>query len=110
MEAAGATILLAGPNFGCGSLREHAAWALGEYGFRAIIAPSFADIFYENRCQNGLLPIVLPEADFRELARRSGEVVNGYELTVDLVEQRITDGQGVAVCFAIAPERREMLL
>jgi 3-isopropylmalate/(R)-2-methylmalate dehydratase small subunit len=110
LEAAGATILLAGPNFGCGSSREHAAWALAEYGFRAIIAPSFADIFYENCCQNGLLPIVLPEAEFRELSRRGGEAATGYELTVDLVEQRVSDGQGAEVRFAIAPERREILL
>jgi 3-isopropylmalate/(R)-2-methylmalate dehydratase small subunit len=109
-EAAGATILLAGPNFGCGSSREHAAWALAEYGFRAIIAPSFADIFYENCCQNGLLPIVLPEAEFHELSRRSGEVATGYELAVDLVEQRVTDQRGIEVRFTIAPERREMLL
>src|SRR5262249_23826258 len=66
-EAAGATILLAGANFGCGSSREHAPWALADYGFRCIIATSFADIFYGNCCQNGLLPITLPESQISEL-------------------------------------------
>ena len=65
--AEGATILIAGANFGCGSSREHAPWALAEYGFRAIIAPSFADIFFGNCCQNGLLPVALPEAQIQEL-------------------------------------------
>ena len=109
-KAAGATILLAGPNFGCGSSREHAPWALGEYGFRAIIAPSFADIFYGNCCQNGLLPVVLSEAEVDELFRREAEASAGYELTVDLVGQRVTDGAGFEAGFAIDPYRREMLL
>ena len=83
--ARGATILLAGANFGCGSSREHAPWALADYGFRAIIAPSFADIFYGNCCQNGLLPVTLPEDAVRELFRRCEAATDGYELTVDLM-------------------------
>ena len=69
-EAAGATILIAGANFGCGSLREHAVWALAEYGFRAILAPSFADIFYANCCQNGVAPVRLPREGIDKLVRR----------------------------------------
>src|SRR5215210_5570942 len=80
-DAAGATILLAGANFGCGSAREHAPWALADYGFRAIIAPSFADIFYANCCQNGLLPVVLPEQVVDRLIHVSR--TQGYSLTVD---------------------------
>src|SRR6266511_4823465 len=72
--AAGATILIAGPNFGCGSSREHAPWALADYGFRAIIAPSFADIFANNCMKNGLLPVVLADAEVAELTRRSSQV------------------------------------
>ena len=87
-EAAGATILITGANFGCGSSREHAPWALAEYGFRAIVAPSYADIFYNNCCQNGLLPVVLPEAEVGAARRRALAPANGYELTVDLVEGR----------------------
>src|SRR3954451_13908194 len=83
-EAAGASILLAGANFGCGSSREHAPWALAEYGFRAIVAPSFADIFYGNCCQNGLLPVTLPEPAVAELFRRAGASPATYELIVDL--------------------------
>ena len=78
-EAAGATILIAGANFGCGSSREHAPWALAEYGFRAIIAPSFADIFFGNCCQNGLLPVVLPEAQVQELLARARPRPRGYD-------------------------------
>src|SRR6478672_8572531 len=82
-EARGATILLTGPNFGCGSSREHAPWALADYGFRAIIAPSFADIFSSNCCQIGLLPVQLSQLEVQQLFRR--EAVNGGpELTVDL--------------------------
>ena len=83
-EAAGATILVAGPNFGCGSSREHAPWALAEYGFRCIVAPSFADIFYGNCCQNGLLPVVLPEPQVDDLFARAAAARGGYEVTVDL--------------------------
>lgn len=109
-EAAGATILLAGANFGCGSSREHAPWALAEYGFRAIIAPSFADIFYGNCCQNGLLPVALPEPAVAELFRRAAAASAGYELTVDLLHARVSDGAGFDAGFEIAPYRREMLL
>ena len=109
-EAAGATILVAGPNFGCGSSREHAPWALAEYGFRCIVAPSFADIFYGNCCQNGLLPVVLPEPQVDELFARVGATQGGYELTVDLQRQRVSDGAGFDADFAMDDYRREMLL
>ena len=108
--ARGASVLLAGSNFGCGSSREHAPWALAEYGFRAIVAPSFADIFYNNCCQNGLLPVRLAEAEIAELFRRAEAASEGYELTVDLERQRVTDGAGFEATFAIDPYRREMLL
>jgi 3-isopropylmalate/(R)-2-methylmalate dehydratase small subunit len=108
--AAGATILIAGANFGCGSSREHAPWALADYGFRAVIAPSFADIFFGNCCQNGLLPVVLQEAQIQELFRRSGAAAAGYELTVDLVDRRVGDGNGFEASFAMDEYRREMLL
>jgi 3-isopropylmalate/(R)-2-methylmalate dehydratase small subunit len=107
--ARGATILLTGANFGCGSSREHAPWALQDYGFRAIIAPSFADIFYGNCCQNGLLPVALRESEVDELFRRSSARL-GLELTVDLEHQTISDDAGFAAAFAIAPYRREMLM
>jgi 3-isopropylmalate/(R)-2-methylmalate dehydratase small subunit len=107
--AAGATILLTGPNFGCGSSREHAPWALAEYGFRAIIAPSFADIFFGNCCQNGLLPVTLPEAEVRVLARRA-EATDDYQVTVDLVTRRVRDGHGFEAAFPFDEYRREMLL
>ncbi len=109
-SAAGATILIAGTNFGCGSSREHAPWALAEYGFRAILAPSFADIFYGNCCQNGLLPVRLSEAEIAELFARAEAVTNGYELTVDLVAQLVTDRAGFEARFQVDPYRREMLL
>src|SRR5215210_8943750 len=91
-EAAGASILIAGSNFGCGSSREHAPWALAEYGFRAIVAPSFADIFFGNCCQNGLVPVVLPEVRVQELFRRAAATSAGYDLTIDLVERHVSDG------------------
>jgi 3-isopropylmalate/(R)-2-methylmalate dehydratase small subunit len=109
-EAAGASILIAGSNFGCGSSREHAPWALAEYGFRAIIAPSFADIFFGNCCQNGLLPVVLQEAQVQELFRRAASTSAGYDLTIDLVERRVSDGAGFEAVFEIDDYRREMLL
>jgi 3-isopropylmalate/(R)-2-methylmalate dehydratase small subunit len=108
--ASGATILLAGRNFGCGSSREHAPWALADYGFRSIIAPSFADIFYGNCCQNGLLPVVLDEADVNELFARAAAATGGYELTVDLERTRVSDGRGFEVSFVVDDYRREMLL
>jgi 3-isopropylmalate/(R)-2-methylmalate dehydratase small subunit len=106
-EASGATILLTGANFGCGSSREHAPWALADFGFRAIIAPSFADIFYANCCQNGLLPVVLTPAEIEELFRRSA---TAYELTIDLVGRSVFDERGFEASFEIDAYRREMLL
>jgi 3-isopropylmalate/(R)-2-methylmalate dehydratase small subunit len=108
--AAGASILVTGANFGCGSSREHAPWALQDYGFRVLVAPSFADIFYGNCCQNGLLPVVLQEDQVTELARRAGSSDRGYRLTVDLAGQRVSDADGFAAEFEIDPYRREMLL
>jgi 3-isopropylmalate/(R)-2-methylmalate dehydratase small subunit len=108
-SAAGASILIAGPNFGCGSSREHAPWALADYGFRVIIAPSFADIFFGNCCQNGLLAVTLPEPDVQVLARRA-EAGGEYIVSVDLVHCRVEDRQGFAAGFDFDPYRREMLL
>ena len=108
-EAAGASVLLTGGNFGCGSSREHAPWALAEYGFRAIVAPSFADIFYGNCCQNGLLPVTLDDDVVAELVRRA-TASGGYELTVDLERTEVRDAAGFRADFAIAPYRRAMLL
>ena len=104
-----ASILLARANFGCGSSREHAPWALLDYGFRSIIAPSFADIFYNNCFKNGMLPVTLPEEEVEELFKRaSGEP--GYELTVDLERQWVTDDRGLRLSFEVDPFRRECLL
>jgi 3-isopropylmalate/(R)-2-methylmalate dehydratase small subunit len=108
--ARGASILLAGENFGCGSSREHAPWALADYGFRAIIAPSFADIFHGNCCQNGLLPVTLPEPAVSDLFRRCESASAGYELTVDLTMTSVRDARGFHATFEIAPYRRDMLL
>lgn len=107
-ENKGASILIAGENFGCGSSREHAPWALADYGFRTIIAPSFADIFFNNCLKNGLLPIVLDESEVRRLMK---DVQNGnHELTVDLKNQTITDETGSVTPFKIDPYWKEMLL
>jgi 3-isopropylmalate/(R)-2-methylmalate dehydratase small subunit len=106
--ARGASILLAGANFGCGSSREHAPWALAEYGFRAIVAPSFADIFFANCCQNGLLPVRLRAEDVGELARRAEDPA--WRVTVDLVTQRVLDRNGFERDFPLDHYRREMLL
>jgi 3-isopropylmalate/(R)-2-methylmalate dehydratase small subunit len=96
----GASILVAGKNFGCGSSREHAVWALADFGFRAVIAPSFADIFANNSVKNGLLTVVLPEDQVNELLRRARES-NDYELTVDLERRQVRDGQGFWAGFQI---------
>ena len=106
---AGASILLARQNFGCGSSREHAPWAIEQYGFRALIAPSFADIFFNNCFKNGLLPIVLPEAT---VARLFDEVAAfpGYELTIDLERQVIVKPQGEEIPFDVQPFRKYCLL
>ena len=105
----GASILLARANFGCGSSREHAPWAILDYGIRALIAPSFADIFRNNCFKNGILPVTLPEAQVDDLFRHS-ESTPGYELTVDLENQTITGGSGLKLNFQIDPFRRECLL
>ncbi len=105
----GASVLLARANLGCGSSREHAPWALLDYGFRAIIAPSYADIFYNNCFKNGLLPITLPDAQVDELFRRT-EAREGYCLTVDLETQTVADDAGLKFSFEIDPFRREYLL
>ncbi len=105
----GASVLLARKNFGCGSSREHAPWALQQYGFRALIAPSFADIFFNNCFKNGLLPIVLPEA---QVAQLFDEVAAfpGYELTVDLERQVIVKPQGEELPFDVQPFRKYCLM
>lgn len=103
-----ATILIADHNFGCGSSREHAPWALQDYGFRVIIAPSFADIFYNNCFKNGILPIRLDEEKVYELMENGKDKV--YELTVDLENQTITDSNGFHASFEIDDYWKEMLL
>ena len=105
-----ASILVAGPNFGCGSSREHAPWALNDYGIRCVIAPSFADIFFNNCFQNGLLPVVLPEDPVRQIIDRA-TASPGYRLNVDLENQRIwDDSEEVSVTFELDPFRRYSLL
>ncbi len=105
----GASILLARDNFGCGSSREHAPWALLDYGFHALVAPSFADIFRTNCFKNGILPVTLGESGIDELFRRAGANA-GYCLTVDLENQTVSDTQGFCHSFQIAPFRRECLM
>jgi 3-isopropylmalate/(R)-2-methylmalate dehydratase small subunit len=105
----GASILVTGKNFGCGSSREHAPWALADFGFSAIIAPSFADIFANNCMKNGLLPVVLTEAEVAELAKRAGEI-DEYEATVDLHERRVIDSAGFSAGFEIDEFQRHCLL
>lgn len=105
----GATILLTRANFGCGSSREHAPWALLDYGFRAIIAPSFADIFYNNCFKNGMLPVTLPEEQINELFQRA-KSNPGYQLTVDLQHQTVTDSAGLKLSFEVTPYLRDCLL
>ena len=107
--AAGASILIAGANFGCGSSREHAPWALSDFGFRVIIAPSFADIFYGNCCQSGLLPVVLPEDVVDHLLQNSARDT-GYVLTVDLDRKIVSDPSGAEWAFDMDEYRRDMLL
>jgi 3-isopropylmalate/(R)-2-methylmalate dehydratase small subunit len=105
----GATILLARENFGCGSSREHATWALQEYGFKAIIAPSFGDIFYNNCLNIGLLPVRLDAESVQALFEEEQETT-GYALTVDLVAQAVTTPTGQAYSFALDPFRKKALL
>jgi 3-isopropylmalate/(R)-2-methylmalate dehydratase small subunit len=105
----GASVLLARANFGCGSSREHAPWAILDYGFHAIIAPSYADIFYNNCFKNGILPVTLPDAQVDDLFQRT-ENTPGYELTVDLQTNLVTDATGLKLPFEVDPFRRDCLL
>jgi 3-isopropylmalate/(R)-2-methylmalate dehydratase small subunit len=106
---ANASILVAGKNFGCGSSREHAVWALADFGFRVVIAPSFADIFANNSLKNGLLTVRLSEEQVAEITRRSKEIEN-YHLTVDLETLQAEDGLGFAATFAMDDFSRHCLL
>ena len=105
----GASILVADKNFGCGSSREHAPWALGEFGFRVIIAPSFADIFANNCFKNGMLPITLTPEQVQEIMRRA-QRRDGYEMTVDLERQTIEDSEGLSILFVVSEFQRYCLL
>ncbi len=108
-EVEGASVLVTRRNFGSGSSREHAVWSITDYGLRAVIAPSFADIFYNNSFKNGLLPIKLSEEEVEQLFQAaSGKT--GYQITVDLQTQKITDSDGLEIAFEIDPFRRESLL
>lgn len=105
----GASVLLTRANFGCGSSREHAPWGVKDYGFRAILAPSYADIFYNNCFKNGILPAILTEAEIDELFKRT-EKEEGYSLSIDLPNQTVSDKHGLVYKFEIAPARKEVLL
>ena len=105
----GATVLVSGPQFGIGSSREHAPWAIQQYGFRVVIAPSFGDIFRNNCYQNGLLPVQLATAEVDTIIARAQEI-EGYALTVDLEAQQVTDDHGLAAKFEIDEFRRENLI
>lgn len=103
-----ASVLIAGANFGCGSSREHAPWSVVDYGIRVVIAPSFADIFYNNSLKNGLLPVVLAESELDELARRALEPP--YSVAIDLEKQTVTDASGFCASFEIDPFKKHCLL
>ena len=105
----GASVLLTRANFGCGSSRVHAPWALDNYGFRVVLAPSYADIFFNNCFKNGMLPIQLSEEQIEDLFQRT-KARDGYQLTVDLEQQTISDDEGLSVKFDVDPFRRECLL
>ena len=105
----GASVLLAGKNFGCGSSREHAPWAIDQYGFRALIAPSYADIFFNNCFKNGLLPIVLPDAQVSVLFDEVAAFV-GYELIIDLERQLVVKPDGAELPFDVQPFRKFCLI
>ena len=105
----GASILVADKNFGCGSSREHAPWALGEFGFRAIIAPSFADIFANNCFKNGMLPVTLEATQVAAIMRRAQQQ-EGYKLTIDLERQTIEDSTGLSILFVVGEFQRYCLL
>ncbi|WP_037289156.1 3-isopropylmalate dehydratase small subunit [Saccharibacillus sacchari] len=106
---AGAEVLISRANFGCGSSREHAPWAIMDYGFRSVIAPSFADIFYNNCFKNGILPIVLSEEQVQDLFARTAEH-EGYRLNVDLENKVLTDDHGLRIEFDLDEHRRQFLL
>ena len=106
---AGASILVAGANFGCGSSREHAAWSLMDHGFRAVIAPAFGDIFYNNSLKNGLLPVRLDEKIVEGIVEKSRSIDN-YTLTIDLEDQTVTDNHGLSASFEIDEFRRYCLM
>ena len=108
-EYAGAEILIAEKNFGCGSSREHAAWAINQYGFRAVIAPSFADIFFSNAGKNGIVLVSLSDADVETLLQRSTANPQ-HRITINLEAQTVTDDQGFNAHFDIDPFRKECLL
>ncbi|KKO51891.1 3-isopropylmalate dehydratase small subunit [Paenibacillus sp. DMB20] len=105
----GSSVLISRANFGCGSSREHAPWAIMDYGFRVVIAPSFADIFYNNCFKNGILPIKLSEEQVEDLFQRT-TAREGYELTVDLENKTIADDQGLRIDFDLDEHRRQFLL
>jgi 3-isopropylmalate/(R)-2-methylmalate dehydratase small subunit len=105
----GATVLVARRNFGCGSSREHAVWALADYGFRVVIAPTFADIFYNNCFKNGLLPVKFDEETVERIFRRAAQCAK-YQLTVDLESCEVTDDDGLQLSFEIDEFRRHCLL
>ena len=105
----GSSVLVAGRNFGCGSSREHAPWALNDFGFCAVVAPSFADIFANNAMKNGLLPVTLAETEVAELMRRAAELPD-YRVTVDLERNLVLDDQGFSASFAIGEFQRHCLL
>jgi 3-isopropylmalate/(R)-2-methylmalate dehydratase small subunit len=105
----GASVMLARANFGCGSSREHAPWAVADYGFRVLIAPSFADIFYNNCFKNGILPVTLPEIQVEELFKRAG-AYEGYSLTTDLPSQTVSDAYGLTYKFEIDEFRKRVLV
>ena len=106
----GASILVTGKNFGCGSSREHAPWALADFGFRTIIAPSFADIFANNCLKNGLLPVVLSELEVTEIGRRPRESSKDYQVTVSLEDCSVTDSEGFSSTFVIDDFQRHCLM
>ena len=106
---AGASVLVVGKNFGCGSSREHAVWALQDFGFRVLIAPSFADIFSNNCVKNGVLTVVLNEDEVAEITRRATDI-DDYEITVDLEQRKVHDGHGLSASFEIDEFTRHCLL
>ncbi|CAM4312459.1 3-isopropylmalate dehydratase small subunit [Paenibacillus typhae] len=105
----GASVLISRANFGCGSSREHAPWAIMDYGFRVVIAPSYADIFYNNCFKNGILPIKLSEAQVDDLFNRTAEH-EGYRLNVDLENKALSDDYGLSISFELDEHRRQFLL